>query len=708
MWLSSLLTDAAASHGHEFSSRPPPNQHRDDPRRSPIPRQRPPLSVLPSRPRPTSSRQTSDNSNGSLKHAVEDNDSRRPRPNIMFANKEIVIPDYNLHRTYSSSSVESASKPPSIVAPAPKAVERIAKKKIPRAKTTYNIAHPPPPAKAFHKVHNRPKVVFQLQQVSLTARPKPAFEVLPAGRYAKKLGRKLTRLHKGKDRLGADDLVIVKAEEYGSVDDDSWDSRQVLGIICASCTHDVNASGNAQMCLNDGTTWEVIPQQNGRYDFLSTDEHNVPRTARWVSPRKPLRRGRAGTLPSSRTPSPSRTSSTLAGRKYNFSTITPGTRRHPIIASMTPDSISIFDQYSVPRDTTASPTVTSSLSFDDADSYMEANSSSYNDGPIATDDALRTLIIVSSIWVAFKEGWSQTKSSVLNGSAETQAQSSSNPSETSRRVMSMPMEQSKSSSRSTTPDLRDRTVPKLMRAGTGMIGRSNSTTNSPSADPDSITRRATVAEPGRGRRNSFALRASSLRHKFRSNSATKDAENQIMAVNPQRNSMIEQSSRPPTPLRRASQTQASVGPSRPSGPTHSATEPIAPQARKQRRKAYSVYYPPTTVNGMSPFSSPATSPVVDHTMDRTNHSIRVAAGMEQEVPNSDSDSDSESEPETPVPTNRRRSINPPAFVGPIVTLPIQTSPWMMLRMSGILEPHRGGVWLQEVVLVLVGLGGDLG
>jgi hypothetical protein len=238
-------------------------------------------------------------------------------------------------------------------------------KRIQRPKTCMRFAHPPPPTRPLGKKGIlRPRVLLQLQQRSGSGFHKPIYDVLPASRFAPvtKIGQKLQRLRKERDGLAVDDLVVLRAEDYKTLDThsediDFLDGRDVLGIISS-----VPGEPDSAMISLENGVWKATAGLKEFYTFVLQGEHS--QTARWYIPvakRKSV-------------PSDDR-----EGRKFYFANMDPNTKKHPAIASMTASNMDIYDEYVK----TTEP-----------------------EGIIATDDLLRKLIIVSGSWVFFKEGWS--------------------------------------------------------------------------------------------------------------------------------------------------------------------------------------------------------------------------------------------------------------------------------------------------------------
>ncbi|KAH7092984.1 hypothetical protein FB567DRAFT_434479 [Paraphoma chrysanthemicola] len=276
------------------------------------------------------------------------------------------------------------------------------KKRAPRSKTSYVCARPPKSVDCLStKLHLRPKVLLQLHQIIPSQRPKPTFEIIPFSLLPPRSTRKLARTFNTKERLGPNDLLVVKAEAYDThdeehkSDDDRWGSREVVGVICPAKSD----KDTTEICMDDGMSrWEVTDMPNGSFEFNTTDEHGLPLKARWVL--KPTNSRRTSGMSASSQLSPTFPPG-HDDKKYTFSTIRANSRRHPIIATMTRGRVDVMDSYSIPSATspptpgsvTQSPALTPGSV--DMDSFLP------NDHPpIETGDDLRRFILVTAVWVA--------------------------------------------------------------------------------------------------------------------------------------------------------------------------------------------------------------------------------------------------------------------------------------------------------------------
>ncbi|KAL6228671.1 hypothetical protein BDW75DRAFT_144417 [Aspergillus navahoensis] len=284
-----------------------------------------------------------------------------------------------------------------------------------RPKTTYQLAHPASNARQ-KRLKLRPKLLLQLQRVSPTSRPVPVFDVLPSTLFMPRLARKVPAALRGKRGLGPNDLIITTSDLYQptlgegvdknlSSDEENRDHPEVIATICQPCKEDALAKGKAEICLNSGTVWEATPLASGSYEFAANTDSGLM-ILRWV--RRGPKKRRMSAPPGSVFPEDS--------RRFTFSVIDPTTRRHPVIASMTRNHLEVYDRYSLPGTAPSSPT-SAALSVISDGSEMDLAS---DQQVMETDEKLHLLITITSIWVAFREGWSHNfryNDSALSGKA---------------------------------------------------------------------------------------------------------------------------------------------------------------------------------------------------------------------------------------------------------------------------------------------------
>lgn len=260
-----------------------------------------------------------------------------------------------------------------------------------KPKTSYTICQPPPKRASRQKIHVRARPLLQLHRLVAAARPIPAFELLPSAIFSPALSRAISKVLPSKHSLCPGDLAIVKADKYhqheeSDVDED--ESRDVLALICKGRKGDHLAPGTAKIYLDDGTEWEAYSMPSGGYEFVTTDIHGLSTTVRWVSKRPRARRSQSASELDFPRDGPS--------KKFNFSTISPNSRRHPVIANLTSTTLDINDSYNIP-----SPTV-NTFSSDDASPESPDLLAAE---PVDTTDSLRILITATAVWVALREGW---------------------------------------------------------------------------------------------------------------------------------------------------------------------------------------------------------------------------------------------------------------------------------------------------------------
>ncbi|KAM0716313.1 hypothetical protein Q7P37_007758 [Cladosporium fusiforme] len=261
-------------------------------------------------------------------------------------------------------------------------------KKNNRPKTSFSICHPPPASSARQKLHRRPRSLLQLHKLTANARPLPAFEVIPSANFSVRLTRATAKVFRAKHSLCPSDLVVLRAEDYFTEEqEDQEEGRDVVALICKGRKEDGPATGKAKICMATGEEWEAYPLMNGGYEFFSTDEHGLGLTVRWV-PKKCKKEGGARS----------------EKKRFNFSTISANTRRHPVIATLSKTSLAIQDSYKMPDLSTMTPQATPKQQATILDDDSDDNTSKQEIRQ--TTERLRSIIAMSSIWVAFKEGWS--------------------------------------------------------------------------------------------------------------------------------------------------------------------------------------------------------------------------------------------------------------------------------------------------------------
>ncbi|KAL8667050.1 MAG: hypothetical protein Q9202_000972 [Teloschistes flavicans] len=311
--------------------------------------------------------------------------------------KKSIIPDERDTQEASSATPPNAGA--SLEPTTPKAKTR---RRSSQSKTSYHLAHPPPTVARKRRLKLHPRVLLQLQQASGGSRPIPVLDV----HFASRLSYKNSTIPQRKQCLGLDDLVIVQTQTHESAPVAQsklprYAGKQraadpaLIAAICQSVPTESNGQCRTELRFNHNVTWRAVALSNGAYEFVSNSHDTVPSIARWV----PKRDAGSGGNP------------THTASNFKFSLIDTSSRRHPVIACMNRQSIDVYDQYTIPSNPQNYSHCTDDESIDSAISEFHPRS---RDGErnqscklaIETDDALRTMIAVTGIWVAFCEGWS--------------------------------------------------------------------------------------------------------------------------------------------------------------------------------------------------------------------------------------------------------------------------------------------------------------
>lgn len=287
---------------------------------------------------------------------------------------------------------------------------------VERKTTSFVVALPAPSSvtkKALLK-SIRPRLVVQLQQLGTRNRPTPAVDVFPASLIAGPLttaryAHRYPQLFKAKGELCPRDLILVKAEDYTHDSDDDDDGRrEPIAVFSQGRGQD----DLGEIVLDDGSVWKCSSDRSN-FSFVHVNENGMTFTVRWV--KRSLGK-RVSSAPGAACSSPPPNGeSTDSDYKYAFSIINPLTRRHPVLANMTSQSIQIYNDYTTPSASsnryppsrpmsmTMEPTSPreppmSPRSMDEAPAQRETHS---------VDEDTKKLIMVTGLWMSLRLGPAQ-------------------------------------------------------------------------------------------------------------------------------------------------------------------------------------------------------------------------------------------------------------------------------------------------------------
>ncbi|KAL2890271.1 hypothetical protein HOO65_020813 [Ceratocystis lukuohia] len=297
--------------------------------------------------------------------------------------------------TYSEISDNSSTFTSSIAGGSRRRSTRLSK-----TGSRFIVAQPPPKVvkKSRRFIQMRPQLLLQIQLVTET-RPKPMFDVLPSTFVsgstfaAPRLARKFPRLFRVSGNLGPNDLVLARSEDY-DIDENSdateerLDRRDLIAVFSP-----VLESEKTDIVLADGTVWSATALTNGSYDFVHESADGVLTRARWAKRR--VIHGPA-TVPENNLGSDE-----PASYKFTFSILDPATRRHPVMATVTPTWLEIQDFCYLPdqpRDS-AHLTPRSSVANKGAANVFASNDRRF----LPIDNETRAFIAISSVWVSLQQ-----------------------------------------------------------------------------------------------------------------------------------------------------------------------------------------------------------------------------------------------------------------------------------------------------------------
>lgn len=263
-------------------------------------------------------------------------------------------------------------------------------------RTSLVLAYPAPvyADKTHILKHLRPRLYLQLQRLSDDGRHyQPAIDVLslappkdPKRLMSHALRKCMSKFksHGGCLHFDKRDILLTGVSDDDS-DSDSSPERPGIERVLSRYEDLMDRKviavlrTNNKIVTQDGRTWMASRRSNGSFEFTSVDDRGETSVARWVSPRS------ARLSMGSRTLSSTRSGMEWSEAAFNFSLIDPSSRRHPVLATLSPSVLEIKDTYHLPT----------SMEFPaEKPSVRVVNSNT------------RMLITATAVYVALYLGWS--------------------------------------------------------------------------------------------------------------------------------------------------------------------------------------------------------------------------------------------------------------------------------------------------------------
>lgn len=263
---------------------------------------------------------------------------------------------------------------------------------------SYALAHPAPIYidKTHLVKHLRSRQFLQIQKISHEtnhytpdvdvisfAPPKDPIRIVSAlkglleGKISLRDGRLL--------RFNKDDVLLTRYREDDPQSDETAHASRKNSIMAPLekiVGRDVLAvlRTDNKIILDDGRLWTATNHQNRSFEFITMDEHGVKMVTKWVLSKRRITGldDHPGASPSAQPPD---------AAMFHFSIIRPNTRKHAVLASLTQSSLQIKESYHEPL-----------TSFGTADDFESA--------PKIVDEAVRSVITATSVWVVLTLGWS--------------------------------------------------------------------------------------------------------------------------------------------------------------------------------------------------------------------------------------------------------------------------------------------------------------
>lgn len=376
-----------------------------------------------------------------------------------------------------------------------------------RQNTTYLLARPAPKLATNKTLFKtiRPRLLLQLQELAAAQRPRPTIDVFPASLVAGPLAtaryiHRFPRLFGGRGELGPRDLILVKSDDYtanaaGKEEESSSGRRQPVAVLSPGR---VPGDAAGEIVLDDGSIW-TCSSQKGYYSFVHVDDSGASITARWVK-RNPSKRVTSN--PGSRSVSPVITPGPFSGSndlpevdyRYTFSIINPLSRRHPILATLSPQSLEIYEDYTTPSSSSGRYPPTRPVSgVMDAVSVADPPLSPLSmDEPAVerqtspVDEDTKKLIRVTGLWLALHLGPAPSGTET-GDSAPTAQPEPATVSQSSILSGTLPRRQTFSTPTNPTPPPQQRCIRRAMSTGAALLQRRRQ--KEPPEVPSGITMR---------------------------------------------------------------------------------------------------------------------------------------------------------------------------------------------------------------------------
>lgn len=245
---------------------------------------------------------------------------------------------------------------------------------------------------------------MQLQKLSNFTRPLPTFDVLPASVFAPRLKRKVGKFFN--NCVGMQDLVFLTSEDFEDDDEESLSSRHMAASVSVEYkkVHGEEGKGTkiTVIRLDNGPQWEISQTTAGGYEFVAYEDNGNMLVARW-NPKgvNPRRRSYQTQISDS---------GDDGEKKFQFSLVDPNSKKHPILGHLTKQTIEINDRYPLPSISSplTSPTATPPQSRPGSPVDTSPLRTTFQPTDervmVKTSEHMKTLILVSGIWVALREG----------------------------------------------------------------------------------------------------------------------------------------------------------------------------------------------------------------------------------------------------------------------------------------------------------------
>ncbi|KAG5952787.1 hypothetical protein E4U53_008071 [Claviceps sorghi] len=345
------------------------------------------------------------------------------------------------------------------------------RRRLPRKSTRYAVAQPAPQlrTKQRHLFQIRPRLLLQLQQIG-DRRAIPAFDLVPSHLVVgtlilPKLVKRFPRIFHANSQLGQNDVLLVRSDDYASaptglstlLSSDGRGSHHNKDV-CAVISGLPKGCGDlAEIVMDDGSSWVASVMANGSYEFTSVGHDGETTIARWV--RRSVMGARNSFISTDPASAKTGLQDSAQDPRWTFSMIDPSSRRHPIMGSLTPEILEVYEDYTTLSTSSGRFPPSRFLGPDAVGSGRQsvpAGLAAESRGTIQVRNEQKALIIATASWIRLhQQGWPESSNPKFANAMPSHCRSLRGTSRSNTRRQTYPSYDEKYSGAVSRPDLSD-------------------------------------------------------------------------------------------------------------------------------------------------------------------------------------------------------------------------------------------------------------